>query len=120
AAENQKKILGYKAKSYLRFKDDPERVAKKKEYVSWFHIKKKYGLTREMWDAMFEAQGGLCALCRKRSTGRGNGRMDVDHCHDTGRVRGLLCRHCNIALGVLGDSPEKIEKVMDYLRGTSA
>lgn len=120
AAENQEKILGYKAKSHLKFKADPARVAKKKEYSSWHHVKKKYGLTREMWNAMFDAQGGLCALCRRRSTGKGNGRMDVDHCHDTGRIRGLLCRHCNTALGILGDGPEKMERVMRYLRGDRA
>lgn len=96
----------------------PEKVAQQKERVSWWHVKRKYGLTREMWDEMFKKQGGLCALCRKRSMGKGGGRLDVDHCHETGRVRGLLCRHCNTALGILGDNPERMETVMDDLRDT--
>jgi len=114
-SNNWDRVCGHKRKYVENL--TPEKLAKQKERMSWWHIKRKYGLTREMWDKMFEAQNRVCALCQKRTTGRGNGRLDVDHCHETGRVRGLLCRHCNTALGILGDTPDKMERVMDYLRG---
>lgn len=114
-AENRETVRGHKQK-YERGMTN-EQTARRKDYLYWRHIKINYGLTPEAWQAMSDAQGGLCALCRKPGrTGR-NGKFDVDHCHDTGRVRGLLCRHCNIALGILGDSPEKMDRVMDYLHG---
>jgi hypothetical protein len=75
---------------------------------------KRYGITPEAWDALLEAQGGGCALCGKTSEAR---RLHVDHCHATGRVRGLLCFTCNGALGHLGDSAETITRVLAYLNG---
>ncbi len=77
----------------------------------------KYGITAADWDRMYSAQGGVCALCRDpKRTGRFN-TLVVDHCHATGRARGLLCAGCNVALGRLGDSAESIERVLAYLRG---
>lgn len=57
-----------------------------------------YGITVEQYDAMLNSQGGLCARCGQTSSGM---RLAVDHCHDTGRVRGLLCGPCNTYLGRL-------------------
>lgn len=112
---NKEIVSGHKRKHQENL--TPEQIARRKDYLYWRHIKINYGLTPETFQALSDAQDGLCALCRKPGrTGR-NGKFDVDHCHDTGRVRGLLCRHCNIALGILGDNAEKMEKVMDYLRG---
>lgn len=120
AAKNVDKLRGYRAKSADKLKLDPDWVARRKAWSDQWHLKRKYNLTLEQWRALHDAQGGLCVLCKKRGNGRGkNGRLYVDHCHDTGRVRGLLCRHCNTALGILGDSPEKMEMVMSYLRGPS-
>lgn len=63
----------------------------------------KYGITREQYDNLFEQQGGLCAICKQPETVKtGAGvirRLAVDHDHDTGRVRGLLCYRCNTTLG---------------------
>lgn len=59
-------------------------------------LKKKYGITLEEYDAMLEAQGGVCALCGSPPP---EGKvLAVDHCHNSQRVRGLLCSHCNISL----------------------
>ena len=60
---------------------------------------RRYGITVEEYDALFDAQQGKCALCGGDSNGRG--RLAVDHDHATGRVRGLLCFTCNTALGRL-------------------
>ena len=85
------------------------------------HLIKKYGITLTQYEELFEAQGGVCALCKKGETtkrmkkGDGRERLAVDHCHDTGRVRGLLCFKCNTAIGSLGDTEEDAQRVVDYL-----
>jgi hypothetical protein len=78
-------------------------------------LKQKYGITVQQFDDMLAAQGG-CAVCLSPTPrgGRHN-RFVVDHCHKTGRVRGVLCHPCNIALGVLGDTPESIFRALAYV-----
>ena len=81
----------------------------------------KYGITLEQYEELFEKQGGVCALCKKPETARrnkkaeGGERLAVDHCHDTGVVRGLLCFKCNTAIGALGDTQEAAVRAMNYL-----
>lgn len=71
-----------------------------------------YGITEKQWQAMFRKQGGACALCRKIFVKTPH----VDHCHDTGKIRGLLCMNCNLSLGTLGDTAEALQKVVQYLQ----
>lgn len=72
-----------------------------------------YGLSPEQWDALMMAQGGVCAICgRTNPSGRA---LHVDHDHVTGRVRGLLCVRCNVALGRFGDSAEMLIRAAEYL-----
>lgn len=64
----------------------------------------KYGITLADYDAMFAIQGGACAICREPCKGtpeKPYHRLHVDHNHETGKVRGLLCRRCNVAVGYL-------------------
>lgn len=85
------------------------------------HLEMKYGITSEEYDKMLEAQGGCCAVCgTDKPTGEGSFQrhlknMAVDHCHETGRVRGLLCNKCNRGIGLLRDDPELLRKAADYL-----
>ncbi len=78
---------------------------------------RKYGITIAQYDEMLRLQGGVCALCRVPGRMGKYDKLDVDHCHETGRVRGLLCITCNHALGVLGDSAERLERAVAYLKG---
>lgn len=81
-------------------------------------LKADYGLTPEQYDAMLEAQGGVCALCARPERAKRDGkvmRMPVDHCHETGRVRALLCHACNRAIGLLGEDVELLRRAIDYL-----
>lgn len=73
-----------------------------------------YGLSPEAFGALVAAQNGRCAICLEVPTGRG---FHVDHCHATGRIRGLLCRGCNLALGNMKDDPARLMTAADYLRG---
>lgn len=83
-------------------------------------LQRDYGISLAEYNAMLTAQGGRCAICRKTEaeshTKRGQS-LVVDHCHATGRVRGILCSMCNSALGLLGDSVEGIEAAYLYLKG---
>jgi hypothetical protein len=74
-------------------------------------LKRLYGISTAEYDALLAKQGGVCAICRKRSKGR----LCVDHCHVTGTVRGLLCSACNIALGSLKDDLASLVAALAYL-----
>ncbi|WP_425394616.1 endonuclease VII domain-containing protein [Actinoplanes rectilineatus] len=74
---------------------------------------KKYDLTVEQLRALVEAQGNRCAICLRPPVGEN---LDIDHCHKTGKVRALLCRHCNTALGLFAENHERLLKAAEYLR----
>ena len=67
--------------------------------------------TVEEYRDLFEKQSGLCAICKKSSKIN----LAVDHCHETGRVRGLLCTRCNLGLGCFSDDPEQLKIAISYL-----
>ena len=75
-----------------------------------------YGLTEADYDRMWQQQSGCCAICARELVRTGEGSCNIDHCHSTGRVRGLLCRACNRGLGMFGDSPERLKIALAYLR----
>jgi hypothetical protein len=78
-------------------------------------LKKNFGITPEQYDEMLAAQGGVCASCSTDKPGGPYGIFAVDHDHSTGKVRGLLCKNCNLAIGMLGDSAEGVRKALAYL-----
>ncbi|MGW2232566.1 endonuclease VII domain-containing protein [Streptomyces sp. NPDC001759] len=75
------------------------------------HLKRKYGLTEAERDALIAAQIGVCCICLSAAA------THVDHCHKTGRVRGVLCFNCNAGLGLLRDDPEAMNRAAAYLEG---
>lgn len=75
---------------------------------------KRYGITPEQYDEMLAEQGGCCAACGTTEPG-GKGDFHVDHCHDSGEVRGLLCNNCNRGLGLLGDDLDGVMNIVYYL-----
>jgi hypothetical protein len=87
---------------------------KKRAYV----LKEKFGLTAEAYGEMLAAQGGACAICRGPAGGRWD-TLCVDHDHNTGAVRGLLCLRCNRAIGLLRDDPALATAVSSYLKRRS-
>lgn len=80
-------------------------------YKEW-----KYGITQEEYDARLLAQGGKCAICRTTDPGGRGNNWNIDHCHETGEIRGLLCWSCNTGLGKFKDSKELLKNAYDYLR----
>ena len=78
------------------------------------NLLKQYGITADDYDRMATEQSGLCAICGSGPV-RGFKHLDVDHCHTTGRVRGLLCNDCNQGLGRFKDNPLLIQRALAYL-----
>jgi hypothetical protein len=78
-------------------------------------LRRKFGVTLEQFNAMAEAQGGRCAVCRDLPGGR-RASLFVDHDHATGAVRGLLCNRCNTGIGHLQDCADLLERAAGYLR----
>ncbi len=77
-------------------------------------LKRTFGLDIEMYELMLSMQNYRCAVCGTDFPG-GRGRFVVDHCHDTNRIRGLLCNLCNVGIGALRDSPDLLVKATKYL-----
>lgn len=81
------------------------------------YLKRRYKLTPEEFDALLGKQGGHCALCHRTAKDEKKGRLNVDHCHKTGRIRGLLCTPHNRAIGNLGDDEEGLARALAYVHG---
>jgi len=106
------------ARQYARRvrKENPEEMHKKDRRWAMF---KNYGISLEQYDEILQSQNGLCAICQC-PPGNGNGRyLCIDHDHSTGGIRGLLCRKCNAALGLVSDSPETLNRMIAYLARTN-
>ncbi|HHK7736737.1 TPA: endonuclease VII domain-containing protein [Escherichia coli] len=83
-------------------------------------VKHRYGITADEYNALLQQQGGRCAVCGEYPTpgntrAHWDGKLCIDHDHETGRVRGLLCNDCNLAVGY-GKSPDVLRRSADYLQ----
>lgn len=106
--EVRAKERAYYEKNYDRLK--AQRKAWQDAQGKAHHIRNKYGLSLEALQTMEDTQNGLCAIC-----GRVPVKFHVDHDHVTGRVRGLLCNHCNWGLGHFFDNCTLLQKAIVYL-----
>lgn len=104
-----------KANDLLRYKKNRAKCLYKARVL---YVKKCYGLSEEQYRAMQDNQKGCCTICGESllysNTTDGND-MCIDHDHLTGKVRGLLCRVCNIGLGAFRDNPELLKNAALYL-----
>lgn len=104
--------LEYKKKS--ESKQYPGLKRGSPEYVKAAFLRHMYGISMDEYNDLFEKQKGCCAICKKHQT-EIKKRLHVDHCHTTGKVRGLLCFSCNNALGQLNDDIELLKAAITYL-----
>jgi hypothetical protein len=79
------------------------------------NLKHKYGITNEEYHTMLDKQNRCCLICNKHETFNAPIRFVVDHCHETGKVRGILCNSCNTGLGLFGDCPHNLRDAAEYL-----
>jgi hypothetical protein len=91
------------------------------DYARNANLKHHFGIDINEYNKLAESQDGLCAICKKPESDN-NGRwkkkilaLAVDHCHKTGKVRGLLCRRCNQGIGKFEEDPILLKKAVDYL-----
>lgn len=105
AYKSKKDKIAWQRKN--RKKSDPE---KQREY----RLKTKFGMTIAQYDELLELQGHFCAICLRPQTT--NRKLAVDHDHETGAIRGLLCHKCNLTLGQMDDSILLLERAINYLK----
>jgi hypothetical protein len=103
-AKHRDARLVYKRKWAKEHKDE-----QKNRNLKW-----NYGISREEYDTLLESQGGCCAICGKEGNPDGQ-MMSVDHDHKTGKIRGILCRNCNLGIGYLEDNKETLLSAIGYL-----
>lgn len=92
-----------------------EAYSKRKHVVKLRQIFRNYGITPDEYFSLVDRQQGLCAICKGESK---NLELCVDHDHVTGKVRGLLCRTCNLGLGHFKDNSQILSAAISYLRST--
>jgi hypothetical protein len=84
-----------------------------------FELKRRFGITLDQYESMMSAQNGVCSICKQPENTKdkdgGPRGMPVDHCHTTGKVRGLLCTPCNRALGMFKDNTDTLRAAIEYL-----
>lgn len=100
-------------KEDARLRKDPHRH---KENNRRYLLKKKYGISADEYQQMFEEQHGRCAICGKHQS-EFYVALCVDHNHETGKIRGLLCNRCNQAIGLLDDDIQRFKVAVLYLEG---
>lgn len=97
------------ARERERLRSDEALLARTRAFKKKSRLKADYGITVGQYEEMLLSQEGLCYLCQKDAP------LVVDHDHATGKVRGLLCRECNLALGFFYDNPQVMAKAITYV-----
>lgn len=122
-----------RAQSAKRYMAKPENKDRRNRYMRerytsdyrWkLHIKSRFGMVIDDYQKILGDQKNSCAICKEpirlQSTPHGTkGKFDIDHCHVTGQVRGLLCKRCNKGLGAFKDSAERVLAAVEYLKRES-
>ena len=117
-SKNREKILARSSKWYYDNREEHLKFRREKykqnpEKHKSASLELKYGITMDEYNKMLESQKGVCFICSMPcKSGRS---LSVDHCHKTGKVRGLLCVSCNNGLGRFNDSIELLQKSINYL-----
>ena len=126
ATPEQKKKLNESTKTWR--KNNPEKIreirkrtdAKRKERKRHTNLMREYGISLEQYNEFLKFQNGVCAICKQPETQVSRHGtplpLCVDHCHTSGKVRGLLCRSCNLGIGNLKDSIDNLLNAILYLK----
>ena len=111
--QKAKKTGKYKNGKYIV--DEEERKRKADRSKRNISLKKCYGIDIEEFERMNKIQNGLCCICQRPERSSKTNNLSVDHCHKTGKIRGLLCMSCNIGLGLFEDEPSRLSNAIKYL-----
>jgi predicted nucleic acid-binding Zn ribbon protein len=105
-------------RAHARRRNDPEVASQVRTYARAYQLRSRYGMTETEHDAKLAAQGGVCAICGKPPKPNGQraaSRLHVDHDHETGRNRDLICLGCNRGLGYFFDDPALMRAAAEYI-----
>lgn len=97
----------------IRVEQNPEKYKPPKRN-SW--LMRKYGLSNEDYEKMLYLHASSCGICGSKDPKGKRKYFCIDHNHETGKIRGLLCQHCNTALGCFQDKQDVLQKAINYLR----
>lgn len=92
---------------------NPEEAKRRQKAVM---LKAKYGITLAQFNALMTAQNSCCAICGTPFASLNSKQVHVDHSHKTGKVRSILCHHCNTGLGAFREQTVLLRKAITYLR----
>jgi hypothetical protein len=106
----QRTLLWDRLRVYIKTPTKEEQ----RESRRWRSIYSLYRLTRGQWQAVFEEQRGCCAICGMSQDDLGY-TLEINYNHNTGKVRGLLCKKCNMGIGMFDEDAENINKAIRYL-----
>jgi hypothetical protein len=115
--ENLKEYFKLRARKERLENPEKVRIRERRRNRSEEGLKRRYGLTKETYNAILTAQHGVCKLCSGKQELGQSRNLYVDHDHVTGKIRGLLCGHCNAGLGQFKDNIETLKKAIEYLIG---
>lgn len=118
--KNTEMVRKWKREAYRRNIDKMQEIDRMRYYAKrrFEHMLRRYGITEGEWHRILKSQNYQCRICKKVFNLESKLRRErpcVDHCHTTGRVRGILCQGCNVAIGAMGDSPHVAFAAADYL-----
>jgi Recombination endonuclease VII len=99
--------------------NDPEKWSIRQKIARKSHLKRNYGMSLEEFQHRLDEQNSCCAICGIHIQDATHKQLVVDHCHTTGKVRGLLCDLCNTALGKFKDNKEVLKQAIKYLDDNS-
>jgi len=132
--KNPERARALSRSSHEALMRDPERLAKKRAAArenqrkfratnpkAWLNgrLRSIYGITLDAYETMLKKQGGVCKICRKAETAQRKGKtvkLSVDHCHDTKKIRGLLCGKCNRGIGFFDHDPQLLRRAAQYVK----
>jgi hypothetical protein len=102
-------------KKYDNLVSNKRRNQKRRRTMRSLHLRRTYGMTIEEYESIYKAQDGCCGICGAKEIETPRKVLSVDHCHETGRIRGLLCDRCNLGIGMLGDNLQSLQRAVEYL-----
>jgi len=109
--KNPEYMKEYRKKNRAQIAEYQKRWASSNpDKIKKYRLKYYYNISETEYDSLLEKSNFACELCKSADR-----QLHVDHCHTTGKVRGILCFTCNLALGKLGDTTESITRVLRYL-----
>jgi hypothetical protein len=107
--QKNKKLVNERDKKWQKNNPESTKRNSKNQNLKW-----NYGITLDDFNKMEKEQNYACAIC-KSDNSKFTKSLFVDHCHKTGKIRGLLCKKCNSGIGFLGETVESLQKAIEYL-----